>query len=553
VRSSLSAIPKLALSLLLGAWLLGGSPGLHSQEQDSAIATMMERSSAAGVFHVEDFPVAGGKFMGNWNNGTAYPLCSTVSYQGADWIATANRSTGDPHQYASGMPIPWVKFNSTGANLAATQADCAFFTAYAYVQSRATSYSIPASADLEFQSPMRGYDKNGDWVMPSNKFGYSISLHGRGRSTTTINQAVSTMGYMVTQEPLGDAKIVSQEIIGIQFNANLLAGGCLSLHGVRRSHYREITCFNPQQQKGGSIQYAMWIGNKGDSYEVSFEQGLVRSPTYPGLAIALAEGIVSNGEITGYRISVKGAKLNLPIGAGPGLVTYWLGKGPGDRSFQPCKTMPDQPTYSIDPSSGQLLDIKPGSNKGSGCGGTVYVRVQEAGTIPYAWFFGSTDSTFKDIVTSGDYTKACQFDVHGANHFIHEHPYCFAPVQIQTDGSNWHDATQLDSPIRYGMVLQGPGDIFTSYMAQWNNTNYAGASEVLIEPGATFNTISASNCGGIKQSKGGYAKFTSTTAGPLSNTSKDFPNGFTIQGAEPNCDGSNTNWGDVIPGLSPSH
>ena len=213
------------------------------------VSAMVEQSSSVGVFRVEDFPKSGGKFSGNWTAGTSYPLCATVSHQGADWIATTNRATGEPHQFPAGGPVLWAKFDSTGAGIAATRADCAFFVAYAYVQSHSTSFLIPAGADLEFQSPMRGYDKNGDWVMPSNTFGYSVSMHGRGRSATVINQAVSTNGYMILQEPLGNAKIVSQEIIGIDFNANLLAGGCLSIHGVRRSHYRKLPASTHNNKK----------------------------------------------------------------------------------------------------------------------------------------------------------------------------------------------------------------------------------------------------------------------------------------------------------------
>ena len=108
--------------------------------------------------------------------------------------------------------------------------------------------------------------------------------------------------------------------------------------------------------------------------------------------------------------------------------------------------------------------------KGPVAGARIYVRIQAAGTIPYGWFFGATDSTFKDIVTSGDFIKACQFDVHGSNHFVHEHPYCAAPVQIIASGNNWHDATELDSPVQYGLDPRGPGDIFTGYMAQWAQT-----------------------------------------------------------------------------------
>jgi hypothetical protein len=517
--------------------------------QLSAQAGPLDGQTTESDFYVNQFPATGGAYMGEWNATTAYPRYATVTHNHIDWIATNSSSNVEPHSYPVGTVPDWVQFDTSGAGLPATQADCAFFAAYAYVQSHSTSFTIPAGADLEFGSRRSGYDKNGDWIMPSNPFGYTISVHGKGRGLTVINQSAGTLNYMISQDPGHNPNIISQEITGITLNANLHTAGCLSVHGVRRSHYSEVTCFNPQQQRNGAIQYAMWIGFHGDSYELTFDGGLVRTPTYPGISPAFATAIVSGGQITSYTVTSPGAKLNSPIAAAPGLVTYWLGKGPKGNSWQPCSAMPDQPTYSIDPATGALNRLTPGANKGAGCGGTIYVRIQQAGTIPYAWFFGATDSTLKDISTSGDFTKACQFDYRGANHFLHEHPYCQAPVQIQANGSNWHDGTELDSPIQYGIDLQGTGDIFSSYMALWNGTNYYGAGEILIEPGASFTTIGGSNCGAGKQSAGGYAKFTSSTAGPLSNTSNAFPSGFTIQGAEPNCDGSNNNWGVVIPGI----
>jgi hypothetical protein len=501
------------------------------------------------VFYVDYFPDKGGTYMGNWNSSTSYSECATVTYDGADWIVTNRNTNMAPKASAAGASAYWVQFDSSGAGLAATQADCAFFAAYAYVQSHAKSFLIPASADLEFGAVVNGYDKNGDWIMPMNIYGYSLSMHGRGRGVTVINQTASTLKYMVSQYPAGDANIIAQEMIGITLNANLLAGGCLNIHGVRRSRYVEISCFNPQQQHGGKIQYAMWIGYQGDTYEVQFDGGLIRTPIYRGASPAFATAIVDRtGRITGYRITNAGSRLNLPVSAGPGLVTYWLGNGPDGRSYQPCATMPDQPTYTLDPKTGALTSVVPGANRGTGCGGPIYVRIHWGGTIPYGWFFGATDSTFKDIVTSGDFTSACQFDVHGNNHFIHEHPYCWSPVQIRADGGNSHDAIELDSPIRYGLDLQGSGDIISTYAALWNNGAYSGAGEVLIEPKATFDTISASSCT-APQTAGGYAKFTSANAGALTAQMSDsFPAGFAIQGSEPLCDGSRKNWGALIPG-----
>lgn len=503
------------------------------------------------VFNVDSFPVTGGKYMGAWSHSTTYPRFATVSYKGADWIAVAENSGVTPAPNSFGHELSWLQFDASGVGFAATQADCAFFTASSFVQSRARSFEAPVGTDLEFGARAKGYDKNGDWVMPSNQFGYTVSMHGRGRAITIINQTASTLSYMVSQNPIHGYNIISQEISGITFNANLRAGGCLSIHGVRRSRYAEITCFNPQQQRGGNIKYAMWIGNLGDSYEIVFEDGLVRTAMYPGSSPAFALATAtSDGEITSYNITVPGAKLNAPIASGPGLVTYWTGKGSENKSYRPCQTMPDQPSYKLNPRTGELEGMTAGANRGRGCGGRISVRIQPAGTLNYGWYFGATDSTFRDIVTSGDFEEGCQFDQRGSNHFVHEHPYCAAPVQIRANGKNFHDGMELDTPLEYGLDLQAPGgDIITGYQVQWTGSDFYGAGDVLVEPGATFDTIAASSCGGkpAGQNYGGYAKFTSTVRGRLSPSPDGFPIGFAISGAEPNCDGSNSNWGTLTP------
>ena len=231
-------------------------------------------------------------------------------------------------------------------------------------------------------------------------------------------------------------------------------------------------------------------------------------------------------------------------------MTYFIGKGAGGS---PCTTMPGQPTYTI--TSGAITGYTLNGG-GSGCSGTVYVRVQQAGTIDYAYSFGASDSTYDDIVTSGDFIDACELATHGFSTFNHEHPYCAAPYQIQASGaggSDIHIGAGLDSPIQYGVYLSGAGEIWKSYLEEYNAGHNYGAGAFLIDAGATNFVIESSGCySGSVQNFGGYAKFTGTTAGVLNSANASIvlsPSGA-IDGTQPNCDGSGTSWGTYTPSSS---
>lgn len=490
------------------------------------------------VLYADGFAYFGGTYRGNWDNTATYLPFDTVTFSGKDWITPSGMapSSTPTTSYAVGTPWLWIQFDTSGAGLAATTADKAFYWAFYQIQLTTTSFSINNGIDIEFGDATGGYDKNGDWIMPVNTEGYTISMHGKGRAATYINQATSTLNYMVTQGAAASA--LGQEIKGITFNANQLAGGCLSAH-IRRSIYDDLVCFNPQQQGGGAIQQAMYFGQSGDGYEVSVKHILVRTPSYSTTAPAYGTCPVSGGAITltSCTITNAGANLNIP----PNLFVYFNGTN-GGSSHQPCTTMPSQPTPTL--SAGALTGFTAGASSGAGCGGTVYFQLYEAGTIPFLYFFGYSDSTIDDVVSTGDATTACAKDVNGFNHFTHEHQYCRAPFQVQELGRNWHTALQTDSPVQYALDLTGGGSVFldTGY-EQAAGAAALGASDVLVESTATSTHFGPSNCGTL-QTASGYNKLTIKNAGPATSTSHGFPASFFITGPQLNCDGSATQWGN---------
>lgn len=496
------------------------------------------------VIYADGFASSGGSYRGTWSNATAYTAFDTVTFSGIDYITPFGNINIPPNtSFSPGSAFFWVPFNATGVGATATMADKAFFWAYAQLQLGATSFSINAGIDVEFGDAIGGYTKNGDWAMPVNTEGYTLSLHGKGRGMTYINQGLTTTAYMVTQA--SNAAALGQEIRGITFNANSLAGGCLSAH-IRRSFYEDLVCFNPTQQAGGSIQQAMYFGQSGDGYEVTIRHILVRTPTFSSLAPAYGTCPVSGGAITfaSCTITSGGANLNTPP---QGLFAYISGTN-GGTSHQPCTSMPNQPTFTL--ASGVLTGMTAGASAGSGCGGTIYFQVFEAGTIPFLYYFGDTDSTVEDVVSTGDATTACAKDQNAFTHFTHEHQYCRAPFQIQELGHNWHTTIQTDSPVQYALDLTGGGSIFLdSGYEQAGGASVQGASDVLVESSATYSYFGPSNCGTL-QTAAGYNKFTIKNLGPAT-TSSAFPTGFAIYGPQLNCDGSNTLWGQLIPGIGP--
>lgn len=498
------------------------------------------------VIYADGFAVFGGTYRGTWSSAVAYNAFDTVTFSGVDYITpTGNVNISPATVFSPGSTFFWIKYNNTGigatipANATATTADKAFFWAYYLVQLNSTSFSINEGVDVEFGDLTGGYTKNGDWALPVNTEGYTISMHGKGRGMTYINQGVTTLNYMVSDTSASAS--LGRTFDGITFNANQLAGGCVSVHS-RRSYYNDLVCFNPQQQGGGSIQYAMWLGTSGDSYEVHISHIFVRGVAYVGLNGAYGTCPVSAGAINfaSCTITNGGTSLDLPVSAGPGLVAYINGNNNG-TSHQPCTSMPNQPTFTL--TSGVLTGLTAGASAGSGCGGTVYFQVWPAGTLNYAYNIGVTDSTIDDLVSTGDFQTACARMLNGFNAFNHPHIYCRAPVQIIDLGRNVYTDVQTDTPAGFGLDLQGAQTEVTSSTTEWAVTTNLGAAETLIESGATGVHMGSANCATGLQSGGGYAKYTVKNVGPVTGSSHNLPAGFRVSGTQPFCDGSGSLWG----------
>jgi hypothetical protein len=504
---------------------------------------------------------------GAWSTSTAYNSCDTVTYGGATWIAVHGSTNVTPVQSSLGGTQNWLQFRSDGANVAATQADYAFFWAYSLVNGNSTSFTSNAGVSLVFGAPAGGYLKNGDWVEPNNFYGYTISLLGQGRGQTIITQNTATLNYMLVQPPVSSAG--GQTITGIEFNANLLAAGCLDVH-IRRATYRDLVCFNPQFQSGQtSIGAQSWntaatastflFGQTGDAYELHVSDILTRTPTYSGLVAAQGTATVTSGAVTSITYTNTGANLNLPGAAGAGLVAYFFGKGIGSASYQPCATMPVVSSIAL---TGGSVNTSSGvggitfSSAGTSCGGTIYVLIKQAGAIPYGYYIGSTDSSFENLVSSGDFSIACEIAYHGANKYRGEHHYCQAPYQLYASGggtnqgSDIHSAVETDSPIQYGIYIKNGGEIFTDWSSEWNsNTNYEGAGDMLLDASIHDVSIGPNWCGPWQEG-GGYSKFTGTAVGPITSLTAPTVLGAVntfISGNQPLCDGSGNQWGSYVP------
>jgi hypothetical protein len=523
--------------------------------------------SIGSILQVDGFnSYAGCVARGAWSSSTVYNNCDTVTYGGATWIAVHGSTNVTPVQSSPGGSQVWLQFRSDGANVAATQADYAFFWAYGLVNTNSTSFSSNAAVSLVFGAPAGGYLKNGDWVEPNNTYGYAISLIGQGRGQTIITQSTSTLNYMLVQPPISSAG--GEEISGIEFNANLLAAGCLDVH-IRRATYRDLVCFNPQFQSGQTVigtnswntpstASTFLFGQAADAYELHVSDILTRTPTYSGIVAAQGTATVTSGAITAITYTNTGTNLNLPAATGAGLVVYFFGKGPSSTSFQPCATMPVVSSITL---TGGSINTSSGvggitfTSAGTSCGGTIFVLIKQAGAIPYGYYIGSTDSSYENLVSSGDFSTACELVNHGANVLNHEHPYCQAPYQIYASGggtnqgSDIHSNTEFDSPIQYGAYIKNGGEIFTSWSTEWNsNTYYAGAGEMLLDT-SIHDTYIGPNWCGPWQEGGGYAKFTGTAVGPITSLTAPSILGVnnSISGNQPLCDGSGNQWGSYVP------
>ena len=523
-----------------GVVLNGGN--LNSTQ---SMASQLLNPVVNASFYADGFPSSGYSYAGTWNSSTTYNRFQTVTSGGVDWIAVNGSVDVPPVEGAAGASQFWYQCNTTGTGVTATQADAAFAWAWGQVQVHSTAFGNPAGADLYFGSgPVGGYTKNCDWNLPTNTFGNTLNLHGGGRGSTWINQGVSTLHYMVNQAQVSSS--TGQIIDGITFNANDLAGGCLSFHN-RRSILRDLVCWLPKQQSGGTIGAAMWLGQGADAYELLAEHLLVRTDTYT-LTPAYGTASVTAGAITGITWTGTGAGLDGPT---QGVAVYFSGKGAG---AWPCATMPVVSAVAL---TGGSINTSTGiggltfSNAGVGCTGTIYVKAQQAPTLAEAYYLGASDSTFNDIVTSGDFSNACEY-VDGPVALYHEHPYCAAPFLILDTGNGLRDhyAAELDSPIQYGVELGGSGATWHGTFIEFNAAESFGAGDFLIYNNATNFAIDSSGCyAGSSQNFGGYAKFTGLNAGVITqaNAYTILANSGSITGTQENCDGSLTLWGNYQP------
>lgn len=545
----MKTLPRLAVLIPIISLLSLSTAGLFAQQTTTG-PIVSGTTSLGTILQADGYPSAGGTFAGTYSSGTTYHAYQTVTSAGADWICLSTCLAVTPAAAAAGSPQLWAPFDTSGAGLAATQADIAFFAAWGQVQACSSSFTSYCSISLIFGSSAGGYTKNGDWIFPTNTFGYTISLFGQGRGQTWIHQTASTLNYMVNSTNVNSSG--GQTISGMTLDANLLAGGCLS-HHLRRSLISDVACWNPQQQSSGTIGAAMWLGQGADAYESLYTHLLVRSPTYSGLVAAYGTASVTAGAITSITWGGTGTNLNLPVTAGPGLVAYFMGKGATSTSWKPCGTMPVVSSIAL---TGGAINTSSGvggftfTSAGATCGGTIYVRVQASGTLNEAFYFNGSDSTAEDIVTSGDFKVACEY-TNGPNILIHEHPYCAAPYQIEaTGGYQDHVSPELDSPIQYGIYMGGTGGtVIQGPMTEFNAGNNFGAGDFLIDAASGTITIEGSGCyPGSPQNFGGYAKFTGTGVGPMTPANMTPALTTSIIGQQQNCDGTSTLWGTYPAG-----
>lgn len=499
--------------------------------------------SIGSIIQVDGFPSGGGTYAGTWSSSTAYSRFQTVASGGTIWIAVNGSTNVTPAAGAAGSAQFWAPCATGSTSVVATQADAAFYWAWGQVQVNATGFGADSSVGLVFGNKLGGYNKNCDWVMPTNSFGYTISMFGQGRNQTWVHQTTSTLNFMVSSPQVASSG--GQTIQGMTLDANVLAGGCLT-HHLRRSVISDIACWNPQQQNTGTIGAAMWLGQAADAFETKYEHLLVRGQTYNGILPAYGTATLTSGSITGITWTSTGTNLNLPVTAGPGLVAYFTGTG---SSYKPCGTNPAVSAIAL---TGGAINTGSGvggftfSNAGATCSGTVYVRVQQAGTLNEAYYFNGSDTTADDIVTSGDFNVACEY-VNGPFALTHEHPYCAAPYQIYSDGNGTrnHFGPELDSPIEYGMYIKGSGaNVFGGFDEYNSSGTTAGVNDYLIDGSATNFSVNNSGCySGSVQNDGGYNKYVSTSSGPLSSTSTAWPASASISGIQENCDGTASLWG----------
>jgi hypothetical protein len=402
--------------------------------------TTLRVNSLNKVFYVDGFNNYGGIGVAPvaWSAATNQPQCQVVSYSGSYYIAlnSINNTTTPGTYYGVWYPVP--------NNAAATNADCAWYMAASYMRQYHQSDLVQFGAGR--------YTTNQSFVNPVDGNSYddefSVSAKGCGSGCTYLTYTGAT-AIPVFNRPTGGKNFTSMQIDDMTIDGGAAASAAIELGSLGQSYFNNLATGHVAPGSDHVIEFGHFGGDAFQVFATNINIGV-----YPDTGTqncGLFKANVVGGAITSYTVN-NGGNCYATYKGNTELTVVSLRGYRGGAYTTPCVTMPTGMKATIVGKSVTAID--PGSNKGSGCSGTIDVQVYQTPNVNYGVIFNNSDSSTKDI-TSYSGSIAAFRTGGGDSTFIHLHP-SVVPNGIITIGGVHFVGTEIDDVGGYGFQIEYP-------------------------------------------------------------------------------------------------
>jgi hypothetical protein len=464
-----------------------------------------------------DVFASAGSWLGPWNSGTAYTIGQTVSYSGANYIAT-NASTN----VTPGTSVAsWAAINNSGASPVARPEDVAFY----YVLGQAALGGGSTHEALRLLN--HTYTSCLGWNEGSAAYLVDILGAAVDSSSLYVDCGVSdVISHFDALTATGQAP--RWTVNNLKINGNAEANHCFTGNALNVAYIDNIICQNAighdyWVELGDPNPPGGYIGNNYTLYSSRLLAATGGNPISSWASLTAPSG--GNGT---WTVNSPGSYQN---NAPPGFI--W------PVGYKECSTVG---TVTVTMAGTGPYTVSSVTSSGFTCPAvTLEAVVPDIYNTTFGIELNSTDSTFTDLTCEGLGNSACIMNYGSDVHFLHAHPTT-APILVQDAGTvNVWDDLYLDSAFHLGLDIYTYGNVFNSVGSTWN-AQYPGSLEIYFES-QLYNNIAPTVIGThacVGTIPTGYVLF-ANSSGPIpdAGTGPYFPSSLVLGNGVTDCSTQN--------------
>jgi hypothetical protein len=419
-------------------------------------ATIAIGETTPSVVYVDDINYSGiGVASTTWSSSRTYPICTEVSYSGANYIGTkVNTNVTPGNDKTTWYPIP----NATRP----TQLDCAFYFAASQV-----TRTHGADLRLGIGTYISGIGMVEPTVTsPGNPI---VDIHGAGRTLSIIQQGTNKGdGLAVLYLPPSTVNYAFASFTWEDFtlDANFLATAAMNVYGSQQSTITNLFIRNVSDGSDHYVEIGT-PGYKGWVYELTMENIDLSTSHGSGSGAAISTSV--SGGVPSFTVTSGGSDYSS---------TYTQAMLFGTGNFGRACSSPGTTTATI--VSGVVTAV---TSMATGCVAPVYTMIYGHQNVRYGFKFSNmSDSKSIASLTDGGIGSVAGLylaNIDGAITIDKYHPIStWNGVQDYAGGITF-TSLQCDTIFHYcfDSETQGGYTNVINPLFEWNTTTQLGASD----------------------------------------------------------------------------